>query len=149
MRHGEAQAYAQSDALRPLTDAGRAQVAQTVSSRQRDLQSLETLITSPYLRAKQTTEIVLENLPNTQPRVLESELITPDGEPDKVIEFLQASAGPGSTLLVFHQPLITRLAEKLCALPRGQIFVPTATLLALRCEILAWGLGELQWITSP
>ncbi len=61
MRHGHATFEASSDYLRPLTEAGRAAVAQTAAQLRQWLASKPaTILTSDTLRTRQSAEIVAE-----------------------------------------------------------------------------------------
>ena len=68
MRHGKAQALAETDALRPLTPAGQETALATVKTLQNKGYKPDVLLTSPFLRAQQTAQIagdVFGTVPHT------------------------------------------------------------------------------------
>ena len=97
MRHGAAAATAPTDALRPLTDSGRREV-QVVAGLLGSHSLPDAIISSPYLRARQTAAIVAEtNQLLIAPQWPE---ITPLGSIDTVMELVLQQTNP--VFLVFH-----------------------------------------------
>lgn len=155
MRHGEAQAFANSGAERPLTVAGQTHVEHMAQTYNEVFSKVDQVAVSPYLRAQQTCNVVLGQMsPNAQNSLIESDCLTPDVRPDDLLNWLAGTfcaedgitPAVSSLLLVFHQPIIGAFTERLCGLNRGQIYIPTGTLIHIRCDILAWRLGEFQWL---
>lgn len=106
LRHGEAQPQARTDAERPLTDNGRAQVVRAAEYL-REAPPL-TLLVSPYVRAQQTAQLVRDAIDfrgawHTVP------WLTPESELREVMLQLDRF-DQGSVLLVTHQPLVGALA---------------------------------------
>lgn len=118
MRHGEAENFASTDASRSLTNRGREQVRASAARLAESMFQPEIVLSSPYVRARQTADIVLDLLVQPSGVNLKIELvdtITPGGEALKAIRDLAArleSANCG--LVVFHQPIISRVIELLC-----------------------------------
>lgn len=111
-----------------------------------DLRRLR-LLTSPYVRARQTAAWIAE------PLDLEIEplsLITPDDPPGGVVEWLLREAGDRPLMLVSHMPLVGRLAGLLVEghVDRGFGF-PTAGLAELDADVLAAGCARLARFTAP
>jgi phosphohistidine phosphatase len=105
LRHGEAQAQARSDAERELTAHGREEVLQSASHLLG--KPLTRIIASPYVRARQTAELVRQALGFSDAVVIVPWL-TPDSNPQKVLSQLDAY-GADDVLLVSHQPLVGAL----------------------------------------
>jgi phosphohistidine phosphatase len=105
LRHGEAQARARSDADRELTAHGREQVLHSAGHLLGKPQLK--IIASPYVRARQTAELVRQALGFTEPVVIVPWL-TPDSDPKQVLSHLDAHAAQ-EILLVSHQPLVGSL----------------------------------------
>ena len=59
-RHGQAVSQAATDALRPLTEAGRASLLSHWQSLQGRGVQISGLIVSPYLRAQQTADCIAQ-----------------------------------------------------------------------------------------
>jgi len=105
LRHGEAQNRARTDAERELTDNGREEV---LSSAAHLLgQPLRWIIASPYVRARQTAELVRQAL-GFADSVVTVPWLTPDSDPRKVLQNLDLYAAD-DVLLVSHQPLVGSL----------------------------------------
>ncbi|OCR23749.1 phosphohistidine phosphatase [Pseudomonas syringae] len=105
LRHGEAQAQARSDAERELTRNGREQVLHSAAHLMG--QPLQRILASPYVRARQTAELVRQALGFSEPVVIVPWL-TPDNDPHQVLSHLDAYASD-DVLLVSHQPLVGAL----------------------------------------
>lgn len=143
MRHGEA-AFSSPDPARELTERGQLQTQQVISRRQRSLIGIEQVYVSPYVRARQTLAIVdsLVDLPTVQSH----SGLTPDSDVDALIEWLQPQQG--KTLLVAHNPLLSRLLNQLLGEP-GRYGMDTSTLAQLTMPLAATGCAELDWIEFP
>lgn len=146
LRHGEAAPARGRDAERELTEHGRQQV--------RDMachlagQSLSRIICSPYVRARQTTDVLLEALGcGTTPLVVP--WLVPDEPVQSVVRQLDSLPG-ADMLLVSHQPLVGLLGDWLCdgtlahPLPLG-----TASLACLEGDFVIAGLMRLQAMHHP
>lgn len=137
LRHGEASPHARSDAERPLTEHGRAEVRQSAERlRGRPLQRI---LVSPYLRAQQTAELVRETLGLDLP-LTTLDWLTPDDAPRDVAS--QLDQYPADELLVVsHNPLLGALAGLLV---HGHLQLPfslrTASLVGLEAELPLAGL---------
>jgi phosphohistidine phosphatase len=145
LRHGQAEPYTQNDAGRQLVERGRKEVLQVVQSSLADLQYLAQIWASPYVRAQQTAQLAAGLLGDitiqTQP------FLTPDVSPEVLIELLVA-VDASSVLLVSHQPLVSRLLERLCDAAPGTYPMDTAALACVNFDT-ATGLGELVWLRHP
>lgn len=109
LRHGEAQARANTDAERRLTEHGREQV---LFSAARLLgQPLQAIIASPYVRAQQTAALVHDALGFADP-VRTVPWLTPESDPQQVLTELERLRFE-QVLLVSHQPLVGSLVSLL------------------------------------
>jgi len=109
MRHGEAEALrGDNDSVRGLTPHGHGQVL--ASARWLKAQGLGSLriVVSPYRRARQTADIVADIIAAVA--VEQEELLTPDGDPRRVCQWLERQADP-QLLLVSHMPLVAQLTS--------------------------------------
>lgn len=106
LRHGEAERQARTDAERPLTRHGCQEIERAaVHLAGRPLQ---TILSSPYLRARQTAERVRAAL-GGRPELVIVDWLTPDSDPRQALNQL-AERGEEELLLASHQPFIGALA---------------------------------------
>lgn len=109
LRHGQAEPQTTSDAIRCLTLRGRQEVLQ--SAAQLLGRPIEAILCSPYVRARQTAELLGEALQCMS--ILEPvPWLTPENTVADVLKHLAARAET-EILLVSHQPLIGELGGTL------------------------------------
>jgi phosphohistidine phosphatase len=98
------------DSLRPLTDKGILRTEKLCRELKHKLKKIDLLVSSPYLRAKQTAEIVKSQL-----RLGEIEFcpeLTPECPPQAFARWVQAHAkGVESILAVGHEPQMSVFAS--------------------------------------
>ncbi|MEH6651298.1 MAG: phosphohistidine phosphatase SixA [Motiliproteus sp.] len=155
LRHGEA-ALTSPDHNRQLTAGGIAQTQQVLNQRSDCLEGLTACYVSPLVRARQTAQLVSEQL--VKQRTAETPLPTefevcdglqPECSVDALIEWLQPQQG--RVLLVAHNPLLTLLLNQLHDSGRRaqRHHFTTSTLACLSMPIAASGCAEINWITHP
>ena len=125
MRHGEARALAGKDAARPLTQWGCAAVQAAAHKLAKKSPSAQGVRSSPYLRARQTAEIVSEVL--NLPVLPESVEMVPSGDSDHLASWLLAEGQP--VIWVFHMPIIGHLIRNLTG---REVFPKTASIFGLK-----------------
>ncbi|MGG5291082.1 phosphohistidine phosphatase SixA [Pseudomonas shirazensis] len=146
LRHGEAEARANSDAERRLTSHGREQVLHSAA---RLLgQPLQAILVSPYVRAQQTAALVQETLDFAQP-LRTVPWLTPESSVGEAIAELE-QLGFEHVLLVSHQPLVGSLVG---VLEHGHLQQPAAMSTASLAELEGdWplpGLMSLKALSHP
>lgn len=146
LRHGEAEPAGRRDADRELTVRGRQQVA-SMTAHLRG-QPLAGVVCSPYIRARQTADIVLAEL-----GIESAPLIVPWLVPDEPVQTAARqldSLPEGNILLISHQPLLGLLGSWLC---EGNMASPlplgTASLACLEGDFAVSGLMRLQSLQHP
>ena len=77
-----------SDADRPLTAKGEEKLAQITKAMAALELSFDLILSSPYLRARQTAEIVADAF-NARKRIEFTDSLTPGANPKKLIELLK------------------------------------------------------------
>ena len=83
---------------------------------------LDRIFSSPFLRARETAEIVWSRI-DRPPEIESAEQLQAEREPPGVLKLLQSQrATEGHVLLVTHQPLAGRLAELLTG--ESHVFKP-------------------------
>jgi phosphohistidine phosphatase len=148
LRHahaGDADAWAGSDASRPLTDKGRRQAERLATFLAEHHFSADLILTSPKDRALQTAEIVADIL--TVPVAIDDRL--GDVLDVAVVEAILAEHEDTPALvLVGHDPDFSDLISTLC----GAVGVPMRKGAFARIEVerpLRPGRGTLRWLIPP
>lgn len=143
MRHGQAEAYAASDAERQLTDKGVAQSRSMSVHLQADPPAK--VIASPLVRACQTAFNVVEPLQHDVPFDT-CDLLTPDEDPRRVTEWLATLPDVGPVLLVSHNPLASLLVSWLVhGHLQGTLSMATADIVCLSIGEPGPGTATLEW----
>lgn len=142
-----------TDAERPLTPKGRRQLRQIAAALQNLDLDFNLILSSPFLRARQTAEIVAKSLKLKQCLALSDEL-TPGGNPEALIQQLnELKPAPEDVLLVGHEPYLSQLIGRLISggatadigLKKGGLGkLETTSLRFGQCATLAWLLTPKQ-----
>jgi phosphohistidine phosphatase len=143
-RHGEAGRAATDDA-RDLTPRGIAETRDIYSqSLPESNLTPKAVITSPLVRARQTTEIALDCWALESVDTITSPLLRPEGSVAALASYLDSLAST-PLLAIGHQPLIGRLLAFLCDDPALNHVPGTSSLFAL--EVIAYSRGGavLEW----
>lgn len=148
LRHGAAEPVANRDRDRSLTAEGREALHRILQANQRDLNQVQTVLTSPYARTLQTSELAATYLSSVDIPVEAHTFLTPDGNPQDVLDWL-SQCNKQTVLLVTHQPLVGTLVDELCGFEPGQYRMGTGALAWVSMAIVARGLGELHWMKQP
>ena len=115
LRHGPAApAGAGGDAARPLSPDGARAIRRLGERLAGEGWTPERVLSSPYRRARETAELLLEASGVRAP-VLWLEELEPERDPEDLAAVLGAHLGGARhALLVGHQPLAGRLAQRWC-----------------------------------
>ncbi len=140
------------DADRPLTPEGIKKVKRIAGSMKAMDLDCQLILSSPYLRAKQTAEIVTKSL-GWQRRLEFTDELTPGGEYRGLIGLLNRRELLKSVLLVGHEPHLSGLISLLTTgetsmgliLKKGGLAkLSTDSLLPGKCAALEWLLTPKQ-----
>jgi phosphohistidine phosphatase len=142
-----------TDAARPLLPKGKKQLKKIARAMvEMDLE-FDLILSSPFLRAKETAEIVAAKL-KTRKQLKFSDALEPEKEPIHLIRSLQRLKPSFETiLLVGHEPFLSRLISLLTTggpdfhldLAKGGLCkLETERLQAGKCASLAWLLTPRQ-----
>jgi phosphohistidine phosphatase len=143
----------EKDSERPLTPEGRHRLRQIAGAMKKMDLRFDLILSSPFLRAKQTAEIIAESL-KLKKQIRFSDALTPDGNPKALIRQLnELKPVPENVLLVGHEPYLSQLIALLTVgetgvaidLKKGGLGKLEAESLWLgRCATLAWLLTPRQ-----
>ena len=151
IRHGVAEERGEAwpdDAKRPLTQDGTSKLRKSA----RALKSLgvviDVIVTSPFVRTRQTAEIFAAGL-EPHPHVVTAESLEPGGSVAGVLSDLEKQAKRQRIALVGHEPGIGELAARLVGTRHAIPFKKGAV-----CRIDVEGLpspgpGDLRWFLTP
>lgn len=141
LRHGAAEAYQKHDADRQLTEHGRQQVLQAAEFL-RGVQ-FDRVLSSPYIRARQTTELICTALPYAG-TVEVVPWLTPEDDVREVVRKLDGYP-VRNLLIVAHQPLLGYLASWLVDADRQHgLPMDTASVACLEGDFVGAGLMQLH-----
>ena len=141
MRHGDAE-FSLPDSARRLTARGKLQVEKMAKAYADKIDAVELVLTSPLLRACQTTEIFVANakldcdvqvvgflLPDTRIDQIEGQINTFDNK---------------KILMVGHMPLLDYWIDYLIG--NSSVRMATASMASLSMDYAYKGLANLNWV---
>jgi phosphohistidine phosphatase len=144
LRHGIAAARGkpeyENDSERPLTPKGERQMRRIAKGIRASGLSYDLILSSPYVRAKQTAEIVAQVL-SAPEGILVAEALTPESNPRQLIDALRTDHHEQQdVLLVGHEPYLSRLISiLLTGGPNLSVTMKRGGLCALDVESLRFG----------
>ena len=139
------------DAERPLTPRGRQRLSQIARATGALKISFDLILSSPYVRAQQTAEIVARSL-KLRKKLELFEALTPGGNPQALIQHLNSlRPKPKNILLVGHEPYLSKLVALLTAGNTNlEIDFKKGGLCRLDIESLRCGrCATLVWLLAP
>lgn len=154
MRHAEAEPLgtgaAARDAARPLTEKGCRQAARMGRLLKRLDVKIDRTLSSPFVRARKTAELVLAAA-HSHARVQLLDVLRPDAKAEAMWEEISRAEGE-SILVVGHLPSIARLAGVLLGgLADETIWFHKSSLAVLHCEPREGRKHRvrLEWMIAP
>jgi len=155
LRHGIAAepgvAGYEPDSERPLTAKGENRLRDAARAIKVLGLSFDLILSSPFLRAKQTAGIIAKSL-KLRKKLAFSEDLTPAGNPRLLIQQLnQFRPEPKNILLVGHEPYLGKLVALLAAGNTSlEIDFKKGGLCKLEAEFLLYGrCAKLVWLLTP
>lgn len=101
------------DSQRPLTAKGKKRMLRAAAGMLSLDLSFDVIYTSPFVRARQTAEIVAEVF-NAGKKLRETDTLAADGEPEQLIDLINSATGEfENVLLVGHEPYLSDLISTL------------------------------------
>jgi phosphohistidine phosphatase len=151
LRHGEAESAPPggNDAGRRLTPAGKQALRRVLVRAAASGVKPETVLVSPYVRARETAEIAREELGLAGP-ALTSNALLPESHPESVWDEVRIHAQASQLLLVGHNPLFSDLLTVLLAAGGYSIDLKPAGLACVDVGTVGAQLrGRLVWLLTP
>ena len=148
LRHGDAAESSPDDASRPLTSLGNDQSLLAARAVKKFNVALDEIWCSPLLRAKQTAEVVRQELGGKE--LVVTEYLVPTSDHRQIIRKLNATSFH-AILLVGHEPHLSTLVSVLMSGNRNsRIVMKKGSLACLEvAKPIEAGIGVLRWLLSP
>jgi phosphohistidine phosphatase len=139
------------DSQRPLTEKGRKKLNKIACNLEKFELEFDLILTSPYLRTRQTADVVADMLDIKKSCIVESENLTPLGSAEKLVEEINAREAVENLLIVGHEPFLSGLIGILVAGDASlNIAMKKAGLCKLSIEQLGYGrCATLEWLLTP
>ena len=155
LRHGIAAepgvAGFQPDSERPLTAKGENRLHIAAKAMAKMDLSFDLILSSPFLRAKQTAEIIAKRF-KLRKKLACSDDLTPTGNPRLLIQQLnRLRPEPENVLLVGHEPYLGKLVALLAAGNTSlELDFKKGGLCKLEADFLLYGrCAKLVWLLTP
>lgn len=139
-----------NDAERPLTPEGEESFQETARGLEEIVPEIEVVLSSPYVRAWRTAEILAEQTGWPAPGVLPA--LEPEIPPEKVVAVLETYGEVDSLALVGHRPGLHELASYLLTGRRDTLNVGLKKGGAACIRFAGApepGAGKLRWLVTP
>lgn len=138
------------DTSRPLTDEGRAEARRVAQALRRMKIKLDLIITSPYLRAAQTAEVLARGLDYTKV-VRHVETLRAEADPRETSQSLRPFESYERVAFVGHEPHLSAWLAELVSKQGMQCIMKKG---GVACVEIARvpppiGSGTLRWLLTP
>ena len=155
LRHGLAvdpgTAEFAKDSERPLTPKGERKLWKIAQAIEELELSFDLILSSPYVRALQTAQIVAEAL-DLRKKLETTETLTPDGSTEKLVDLInRRKPRVEEVLLVGHEPYLSELISLLVSgNTESAVTMKKGGLCKLTSELLEEGrCATLEWLLTP
>lgn len=142
----------EDDSQRPLTDQGRKKMRRIAKGLKEMEKPIDLILTSPYLRATQTAEILAKTLDLGKDKVVQTDHLTPTGYPDGLIQDINENySNVENIALIGHEPYLSGLVSMLVAGdPDVSLNLKKGGVCSLSIDKLVYGrCANLNWLLSP
>jgi len=150
-RHGIAEdgRAGSTDSERQLTDEGRKKTAEVAKLARKSGVEPSLIMSSPYIRARQTARIAAEEM-GYQGQIVAIESLAPHGSPEAVWKDIRDYSDLESVLLAGHEPLMSRLVAYFLNAPSLRVEMKKAAMVRIDLESArANPHGLLRWMIIP
>ena len=135
------------DASRPLTHQGAARFRKEVRGLEALDIRIDTILTSPLVRARETAELLHDEY--AEAKVMETEALAPGGSYRAVLAALEPFSGAEGIALVGHAPDIGELAARFLGSRGAMEFKKGAICCIELASLPPTGPGTLRWFVQP
>ena len=149
IRHGIAEERGDAwpdDAKRPLTEDGTARMRKAARGLAKMGVRLDAVLTSPFVRTRQTAEIVATAF-DERPPIVAVESLAPGGSVQSVLSDLERQARRSRVAIVGHEPGIGELAARLAG-ARYPIEFKKGAICRIDVKTFPAGPGKLRWFMT-
>ena len=150
IRHAVAEERGESwpdDAKRPLTDAGTARMRKAARGLVKMGVAFDVVLTSPYVRTRQTAEIVATAY-DERPPIVAIDSLAPGGSVQSVLSDLERQTRRSRIAIVGHEPGIGEFAARLIG-SRHSIEFKKGAVCRIDVDALPpSGPGDLRWMLT-
>jgi phosphohistidine phosphatase len=151
IRHGLAEERSEAwpdDNKRPLTPDGISRMRKAVRGLAHLGVTIDSVLTSPLVRARQTAEIVAGGI-EPRPSLINIDSLAPDGSYAAIIADLEKHGRRQRIALVGHEPSIGELAARLIGSRHALEFKKGAICRIDLDELPPVSPGDLRWMLTP
>lgn len=140
-----------NDFERPLTTDGERKLRRVVKGIREMELSFDLILSSPYVRARQTAEIVAKSLGQEKELRLWESLGADSTPREFLAEFRALEPAPASPVVVGHEPFLSSLIALLVTgTPRSFVTFKKAGLCKLQIEAMRPGkCATMEWLLTP
>ncbi len=141
----------ENDSERPLVPKGERRLHAAAAAMRRMELSFDLVLSSPFLRARQTAEIVVRELKLEEP-VQFTDTLVPGGSMPKLVKLLHdCKPAPENVLLVGHEPYLSHFISWLVSAgENAAVEMKKGGLCKLEVEPLRAGdCAKLVWLLTP
>lgn len=149
IRHGQAGDYLNwkdDDRLRPLTSKGQVQMEREAEVISELILDLDSIITSPLVRARQTAEIVARRM-EMENSLFEDPRLAPGFGIEELSEIVKEQSGAEGLILVGHEPDFSETISMLIG--GGSLVCKKGSLARVDLTSLDPLQGDLVWLIPP
>ena len=136
------------DRQRPLTDRGKARMQLAVSGLVALGARIDTVLTSPLVRAVETAEIIVEGL-DSVPALAVTASLAPGSPPEALVRALADQAATSTIAIVGHEPDLGELAAWLIGAREPLLFKKGGACRIDWTRAPQRGTGQLIWHATP
>lgn len=138
------------DSQRPLTSEGEDKLWKIAKGMKKLGLEFDLILSSPYVRTRQTAEIVADKF-RAKKNLELTETLEPDGPPSELIKLLNHRHGLDSPLLVGHEPYLSSLISVLVSGDHhSSVTMKKGGLCMLSADSLKYGhCASLRWLLTP
>lgn len=155
LRHGKAEKRSpsvKSDSRRELTEAGRTEMEQVARAIKNMRVRFDHVISSPLLRARQTSDIIFPYTRCKKRSVAIWSQLRPESDAAEILKKLAALKPDATVMLVGHEPVLSSLIGTMISAGRHDISITLRKggLAHVECTIQGAAMvGTLQSIQTP